>query len=253
MRFMLLVKSNADAEAGEADETLRAAMGKLNEEMAKAGVLRAAEGLQPSSKGFRIRGAGGALTVTDGPFPEPNRLIAGYWILDVKSKEEAVAWAERVPFEAAGGAGLGEIDVFPIQEQPEGEAFALPPPPAMGPGKMRFLMMFKANAKTEAEAPPNEKTMQDMGALVGEMVQAGKFLSGDGLRSSSKATRVRFANGERTVTDGPFTETKELVAGFATFLVSSKEEAIEIAKRGVLVNGDCESEARLIGEFPAAH
>jgi hypothetical protein len=99
MRFMMLVKANKDSEAGVLpSKELVAAMGKFNEEMVKAGVLLAAEGLHPSSKGTRISFSGGKRTVTDGPFPETKELIAGFWLIQVKSKAEAIEWASRVPF-----------------------------------------------------------------------------------------------------------------------------------------------------------
>src|SRR5512147_1485563 len=98
MRFMMMVKANRDTELGVMpDEQLIAAMGKYNEELAKAGVLLDLSGLQPSAKGARIKFAGGKRTVIDGPFPETKELIAGYWLIQVKSKQEAIDWAMRVP------------------------------------------------------------------------------------------------------------------------------------------------------------
>ncbi len=111
MRFMVMVPANAESEAGVLpDETILAAMGKFNEEMVKAGVLLAGEGLQPSSKGARIRFAGGKTTVIDGPFTESKELIAGFWLIQVKSQEEAIAWMSRAPFD--GGAELEIRQVF---------------------------------------------------------------------------------------------------------------------------------------------
>jgi len=100
MRFMILVKANKDSEAGVLpDEKALTAMGKFNEELAKAGVLLALEGLQASSKGARVKFSGTKRTVTDGPFAETKELIAGFWLWQVKSKEEAIAWLKRAPFE----------------------------------------------------------------------------------------------------------------------------------------------------------
>ncbi len=100
MRFMILVKANKDSEAGVLpDEKALSAMGKFNEELAKAGVLLAAEGLQASSKGARVRFSGSKRTVIDGPFAETKELIAGFWLWQVKSKEEAIEWLKRAPFE----------------------------------------------------------------------------------------------------------------------------------------------------------
>ena len=99
MRFMMLVKASKESEAGALpSKELLAAMGQFNEEMAKAGVLIAGEGLQPSSKGTRVTFSGSKRTFTDGPFAETKELLAGFWLIDVKSKADALAWASRVPF-----------------------------------------------------------------------------------------------------------------------------------------------------------
>ncbi|MYM25104.1 YciI family protein [Duganella sp. FT135W] len=98
MRFMIIVKATADSEAGKMPSTeLLTAMGKFNEELVNAGVMLAGEGLQPSSKGARIRYDGASRTVIDGPFAETKELIAGFWLIQVKSKEEAIEWMKRCP------------------------------------------------------------------------------------------------------------------------------------------------------------
>jgi hypothetical protein len=98
MRFMVIVKATEESESGALpDPELAAQMGKFNEEMAKAGILLAAEGLQASSKGARVRSTGGKRTVIDGPFAETKELVAGFWILQVRSKEEAIEWVKRCP------------------------------------------------------------------------------------------------------------------------------------------------------------
>ena len=98
MRFMVMVKANKDSEAGGLpDEKLLSEMTKYNEELVKAGVLLAAEGLHPSSKGARVKFSGKKRTVIDGPFTETKELIAGFWLIQVKSKEEAIEWVKRSP------------------------------------------------------------------------------------------------------------------------------------------------------------
>jgi hypothetical protein len=100
MRFMVLVKANKDSEAGVMPtEKMLTDMGKFNEELVKAGVMLAGEGLQASSKGARVKFSGGATTVIDGPFAETKELVAGYWIWQLKSLDEAIAWLKRAPFE----------------------------------------------------------------------------------------------------------------------------------------------------------
>ena len=100
MRFMVIVKANKDSEAGAVpSEKMLTEMGKFNEELIKAGVMLAGEGLQSSSKGARVKFSGGKTTVIDGPFAETKELVAGYWMWQVKSKEEAIEWLKRAPFE----------------------------------------------------------------------------------------------------------------------------------------------------------
>ena len=111
MRFMVIVKASEESEAGIfPDEKLLAAMGKYNEELVKAGVMLAADGLHPSSKGARVRFEGGKRTVIDGPFSETKELIAGFWLWQVKSKEEAIEWLKRAPFD--GGTEIELRQVF---------------------------------------------------------------------------------------------------------------------------------------------
>jgi hypothetical protein len=110
MRFMILVKANKDSEAGALpDEQLLTDMGKFNEELVKAGVMLAGEGLQPTSKGVRVRFSGGKRTVIDGPFTESKELIAGFWLWQVKSKEEAIEWLKRAPFDGGEEVELRQV------------------------------------------------------------------------------------------------------------------------------------------------
>jgi hypothetical protein len=114
---------------------------------------------------------------------------------------------------------------------------------------MRFMTLYKPGK--ESDAPPSQQEMADMGQLIEEMAKAGVLIATDGLQPSSKGTRVRISGGKFTVTDGPFTETKELVAGYAIVQAKSKEEAIELAKRFLKVVGEGESEIRLMHDVPA--
>jgi hypothetical protein len=116
MRFMMMVRANKDTEAGVMpEEQLIAAMTKYNEEMAKAGVLLDLAGLQPSSKGARIKFSANRRAVIDGPFAETKELIAGYWLIKVNSKEEAIEWAKRCPAPHGEGAE-GEIELRQLFE-----------------------------------------------------------------------------------------------------------------------------------------
>ena len=115
MRFMIIVKASQDSEAGVMpSEKLMSAMGNYNEELAKAGILVDCDGLHPSSKGARVRFSGDKRTVIDGPFAETKELIAGYWIWQVKSKEEAIEWVKRCPNPMPGTEA--EIEIRQIFE-----------------------------------------------------------------------------------------------------------------------------------------
>jgi hypothetical protein len=118
MRFMVMVKANKESEAGVLpDAKLLADMGKFNEELMKAGVMLAGEGLQPSSKGARVRFSGSKRTVTDGPFAETKELVAGFWLWQVKSKEEAIEWVKRCPNPFPGSESEIEIrQVFEAED-----------------------------------------------------------------------------------------------------------------------------------------
>lgn len=117
MRFMVMVKADKNSEAGVMpSEQLLAEMGKYNEELVRAGVLLAGEGLQPSSKGARVRFSGNKRTVIEGPFPETKDLVAGFWLLQVKSKEEAIEWVKRCPNPMPGESEIEIRQVFEAED-----------------------------------------------------------------------------------------------------------------------------------------
>ena len=140
MRFMMLVKASKESEAGALpSKELLAAMGQFNEEMAKAGVLLAGEGLHASSKGARITFSGSKRAVTDGPFAETKELLAGFWMIEAKSKAEAMAWASRVPF--ADGEVVEVRQVFEASDFP---AEVFPPEAAAREQELRDELQRKA-------------------------------------------------------------------------------------------------------------
>jgi hypothetical protein len=124
MRFMLQVRATPDSEAGRMPSAaLIAAMGAFNQSMMEAGIMLAGEGLHPSSKGARINfGSGGTSTVTEGPFGDPRELVSGFWIIEVASKQEAIDWARRAPFEPGG-----VIEIRQVFEAADFPADILPP------------------------------------------------------------------------------------------------------------------------------
>jgi hypothetical protein len=120
MRFMILVKANKDSEAGVLpDQKLLSDMMKFNEELVNAGVMLAGEGLHSSSEGVRVRFSGDKVTVIDGPFAETKELIAGFWLWQVRSKEEAIEWVKRIPQPTGPGAGPAEIEIRQVFETEE--------------------------------------------------------------------------------------------------------------------------------------
>ena len=139
MRVMVLVKADKDSEAGVMpDEKLLTDMTKFNEELAKAGVMLAGEGLRPSSQGARVRFAGGKKTVIDGPFAEAKELVAGFWLWQVKSMDEAIEWLKRAPFEDT------EVEIRPVFEAAEfGEALS----PELREREERIAAQAAENAK----------------------------------------------------------------------------------------------------------
>jgi hypothetical protein len=261
MRFVILIKATKNCEAGiPPDDKTESGIAKYTEELANAGALLAVERLQPSSNGARVRYANGKLTVIDGPFAETKELVAGFFLIQARSRDEAIAWAKRIPFPE------GEVEVRPLFELAD---FPVAPteqsggwrdkeerfraaPPARKPGTIRYIGFVKADAATEAGLLPDEKFLSEMGAFMEEGVKSGVFLSAEGLQPSSKGVRVRFSGGKPIVIDGPFAETKELVGGYALLQFTSKAEAIEWTKRFVQVDapgrlgGESECEIRPI-------
>jgi hypothetical protein len=117
MRFMVLVKASKESEAGIMPDTkLFEAMGKYNEELVKAGIMLAGEGLHPSSKGVRVRFSGSKRTVINGPFKETNELVAGFWLWQVKSKEEAIEWLKRCPTPMPGDSEIELRQVYEAED-----------------------------------------------------------------------------------------------------------------------------------------
>lgn len=237
MKFMMLMKSDQQTEAGAMpDASIIDAMTKYNEALVKAGALVSAEGLHPTSKGATIRLAGGKRTTTDGPFAEAKEVVAGWWVLQTKTRDEAIAWAKRCP----GAAGnlelrqLYEMDDFPVDaaEQEDGwrakeermrAELDAAPKTAAKPGTKRFMAMLKGDKVTESGVLPDEKMLSAMGSLMEEMDKAGVVVGGEGLQPSAKGVRIK-AN---KLTDGPFAESKELIAGYMMLRCKSLAEAIE--------------------------
>ena len=241
MLFMVMHKTDAKMEASvRPDQTIVTRMGELIGESLRAGKFLNGAGLKASVHRVRLHCSAGQCKNTQGPLIGKNELVASFAMLQVKSLDEALAWTRRL----ADVLGDVEIDLGPVVEawdigvapKPEGEI------------PLRFLAMPKADAAFEAGAPVATERATKLRKLFDEMRQAGVLLASETLRPSAKATRLRAVAGEHTLVDGPFAESKELVAGFSIIRVDSKPEAIAWTKRYADILGDCEVDIREVVE-----
>lgn len=253
-QFMLLFSTPRAAEnigPDDTDPAFAEAVGAFNKELEAAGAFVDAAGLRPTSEGFRTEYADGEVTVLDGPFTDRDEVLMGYWTIRAGDLDEATEWARKVPVELdPHGEGsqievrrLFEMDDFPAEEGDDStwrenedqmrQELETPVPPAEG--TQRWFMAMRGNADTEAGTPPDEKTMAEMGEFIGELYATGTFVAGEGLKPTAEAKRVRYEGGRKTVVDGPFAESKELVAGYSVVQVATREEAERIAVRGNLI------------------
>lgn len=229
MRFMILIKADEDTEAGVLpSQQLLTEMGAYNEALVNAGVMVAGEGLQPSSGGVRVRFAGGRTTVIDGPFTETKELLAGFWLWDVKSKEEAVEWLNRCPNPTNADA---EVELREAGCASGLEGVSPQAAPSSAAGAKRYMVLIKSDRDMEAGVNPGNERLAAMARRNEEAVREGTLLLADGLKPSSQGARVRFSGRTRTVVDGPFAETKELIAGFWLIQAASMADAIEWVER----------------------
>jgi hypothetical protein len=216
-------------------------MGELLGEMCRSGTFLAGEGLRPSSLRFRLTRSRDRWTVTRGPLVGSNELPAGMAILKVKSTDEALAWAKRF----GTAAEADELELGPLIEPWD---LGMCPKPA-GDVPLRFLILHKATRDTEAGRAPTPGQEAALAALTVEMVAAGVLAFRETLQPSSAAVRARYRNGDRTLIDGPFTESKELIGGFCMMQMRSMEEVLAFADRFVrVVGGTCELDIRPVAE-----
>ena len=298
MRFMMLMipKGYEKAAPGAMpDAKAVAAMMKYNESLQKAGVLLALDGLHPPAMGARVSFSGGKPKVTDGPFAEAKEVLGGYWMIEVKSREEAIEWASRLPGLGQRGdrgspsAGNGRLpadikevaanlpraaakagQLAAVTLRPEKNrsacrsASAVRPrqSPGSGAHQPESRLATRSGRSDDAfhddlqacryqegggECPRPSRKWPRWG-IIGEMAKAGVLLAADG--AIERQARVRLFC-KVTVTDGPFTVEKELIAGFAIVQVKSKAEAIEWARRFLALAGDGESEIRQMHDVAA--
>src|SRR5262245_32988840 len=219
MRFMILHKTNPQWEAGAIPSPeLIARVGALIGELAKSGRLEAGEGLRASAEGVRLRFRGGETTVTPGPFRGENESPAGFTILRVGSRDEAVQWATRL----ASILGEGELDVRPVTEAWD---IGMMPRPEKLPTR-RYMVLRK-----ETGTEPSNEQRAAVARLLEEARSTGTYLADENLKPSTRGRRYKNSKNGITVIDGPFAESKELIAGYVLVRVDSLEEAGQLAER----------------------
>lgn len=222
MKFMVMHKMTEELEKGlPPDPAIVEGVGKLVQEGTKEKIFVSGEGLKPSSERMRIAYKGGKRVITDGPFTEAKELVAGFALMRVRSREEAISWCDRF------AAVIGDVELYmgPVVEPWD---LGMMPKPKNPP--LRVLSLHEWDERAERDTPDPELVAR-MGALIEEMSAAGVLQATGGLASPKKGARIHYKGGKRTVIDGPFAESKELVAGYAIIDVPSKEAAIEWAKR----------------------
>ena len=251
MRFMVIVKASQDSEAGKLpSQELLTEMGKFNEELVKAGIMLAGEGLQASSKGARVKFSGGKRTVIDGPFAETKELIAGFWIWRCKSLQEAIDWVKRCPA-PMGPNEESEIEIRPVFEAedfgaeftpefankrsdcgkqlPRKSSRRLSPPRKQGTSStqivghlqsrlqtrskfMKYMLLIYTNERSWTDSE-RQHCYAESTQLTHELNSRGQYLAAAPLEPVATATSVRVREGKRLVTDGPFAETANNLAG----------------------------------------
>ena len=220
MRFIIMHKTNAHWESGAIPSPeLIARVGTLLDELAKTGVLLGAEGLRASSEGVRLRFAGGTRTVINGPFEGGNELPAGFSILRTRSLEGAIEWATRQA-QLLGPEENVEIDIRPVTEPWDIGMVARP----ADISTRRYMVLRKATTSTEAgEAPPAKRAA--LARLIDETTRSGVHVVSETMRPSRRGRRYKNTRDGVSVYDGPFTETTELIGGYAVVSAASLEDA----------------------------
>jgi hypothetical protein len=222
MRFIVMHKTNAHWESGAIPSpALIARVGALLGELAKEGALLAAEGLRASAEGVRLRFSGGTRTVIRGPFEGEHELPAGFSILRTRSLEDAIEWASR----QARVLGDAEIDIRPVTE-PWDIGLAAPPNDV---GTRRYMVLRKATPSTEAGVPPSPAQRSGLARLIDETAQSGTHLVTETMRPSGRGRRYKNSRDGVSFYDGPFIETKELIAGYVVISAASIEDAGQVA------------------------
>jgi len=230
MKFMLMVITDEPAERGLSRDELERVIAQhttVTRELQAAGKLVGSSRLCFSGDATTIRVRNGKPLLLDGPFAESKEQIGGFYLIDVDSKEEAIAWAKRLPLRSAGA-----IEVRPARTGAQWRG-------ALG-DRPQFLVMFIANYDTPQSREHVFRAIDSHYELSLDLAAQGKFVSSRALEPSVAAATLRLQNGKPVVLDGPFAETKEFVAGYFVIASDSKAEAIEWAKKLMWGSDACE-------------
>jgi hypothetical protein len=222
-RFVMMHKADAQVEAGvQPSGELIARMGDLIGEMVAAGAFLAGEGLAPTAEGARLHVSKGRRTVTRGPFIGSNELVASFVMVRARSLDEAIDWASRI------AKVLGDVDLY-IGRVKEAWDLGLAPKPSGAVS--RYLIIRKADSETEANVAPAPEIQVRMRQMLSEMTKAGVLLVAERLLPSAVAVRLTVSQGKHQVIDGPFAESKELIAGYSVVAVPTRDDAVTWATR----------------------
>jgi hypothetical protein len=241
MRFILMHKHDPHTEAGERPPPeLIARMGAFIGEHARAGRFLDGNGLGASQTRTRLTFRDGAASVKHGPYRGANELPAATLLLKVATREQAIGWAERY----GRILGDGELELGPVNEPWD---LGMMPRPDDAP--LRVLVLEKADETTEAGKPRTPKQKADLTRLLNEMTKAGVLLSAERLQPSSRGKRLIFTANQLRVVDGPFSESKELIGGYAVLRLPSMEVVIEECRRyAEILGGTLEIDVRPLYE-----
>ncbi len=215
-------------------------VGKMVQDAQAAGIMLDGAGLRPSSLGVRLNFTGGERRITPGPFTARAEFPAAFAVLRVRSRDEAVEIGTRF----AALLGDGEMDIRPVTE-PWHLGFGEPP---KDDPTIRYMIVWKADARTESGVLPSIQLRASIGKLIADLRSDGILLSGEVLRPGRETKRSAVSNGKRSVIDGPFAESKELISGFLTLELPSVEAGLPWAERYVEAVGDIELDIRPLYE-----
>lgn len=232
MHFMILRKADAGTEAGVHAAQATQALARYRDELAEAGILRGGFDLAPSGAGVRLQLAGERASLEWGPFPVPE-LVDSVFIIDVPSRKEAVEWVSRWP-------GANDPTTLEVRETgcPGGCAQVAPTAPDPEQARQpRFAVLLRSDAALDAGADTPQEKLDALDRSNLLAAQAGVLIAADGLQPSSRGARVTIANGKAVAVDGPFTEIKEMIAGYWLIRAGSMDEAIAWARQNPYPSG----------------